>query len=589
MTKNNTSMETRNAPATLSRHSFYGLKLDEYQRAFRDAIWDKDKLIVFCNAKAGTGKAQPKDTLIPTPNGLRYLGDIRSGDFVFGRDGKPTKVLGVYEQGMQEAYRVSFNDGRSTICAGEHLWTYFNPNKKGQMVTETLNSMLGRSIICGSSGARYNIPINSVVEYSTKEYTVDPYVVGVFLGDGCCTCEHLALSSNDEELVAEVATLIGCEYRKCSDKNYSWAFIKNGHWVKSKDFFCMIPEMLHNSYEKRIPPEYLYGDVSQRLSLIQGIMDTDGGITYAEGRFNIRYTSVNRPLLTDVLNVLYSLGWPASVSEDKRNKYQDGVCYYLSFRVPNNIKEDVFRLSRKKSIASKAKATDKLKKYDRLAIHSIDDLGYKCDMVCIYVDNAEHLYLTNDYIVTHNTLIATATANLLYQYGRCDGIVYIASPTQEQKQGYLKGTIEEKSEPYFEPFYEALEKIGVNYNVAFYDGAINEKYQTAYIQCVTHTFLRGTNFENKVVIIDEAQNYYFDELKKVLTRLHDSCKILVIGHEGQNDLFDHPERSGFVPYLRWFAGDDRTAICRLVENHRGWISQHADELTFRAAMKILED
>ena len=62
-----------------------------------------------------------------------------------------------------------------------------------------------------------------------------------------------------------------------------------------------------------------------------------------------------------------------------------------------------------------------------------------------------------------------------------------------------------------------------------------------------------------MVIIDEAQNYYFDELKKVLTRLHDSCKIIVIGHEGQNDLFDHPERSGFVPYLNWFAGDDRTA------------------------------
>lgn len=77
---------------------------------------------------------------------------------------------------------------------------------------------------------------------------------------------------------------------------------------------------------------------------------------------------------------------------------------------------------------------------------------------------------------TGKTLIATATANLLCQYGRCDGMIYIASPTQEQKQGYLKGTIEEKSEPYFEPFYEALDKIGVNRNTAFYDGGVNEKY-----------------------------------------------------------------------------------------------------------------
>ncbi len=187
---------------------------------------------------------------------------------------------------------------------------------------------------------------------------------------------------------------------------------------------------------------------------------------------------------------------------------------------------------------------------------------------------------------TGKTLIATATANLLFQYGRSEGLVYIASPTQEQKQGYLKGTIEEKSEPYFEPFYEALSKIGVNRNTAFYDGGVNEKYQNAYIECLTHTFLRGTNFEKKVVIVDEAQNFYFDELKKVLTRVHDSCKVIVIGHDGQNDLIDHPERSGFIPYMKWFADDERTAICRLTQNHRGWISQHADDLTTRLAMEM---
>ena len=188
---------------------------------------------------------------------------------------------------------------------------------------------------------------------------------------------------------------------------------------------------------------------------------------------------------------------------------------------------------------------------------------------------------------TGKTLIATATANLLCQYGRCGGIVYIASPTQEQKQGFLKGTLEEKSEPCFEPFYQALDKIGVNRNTAFYDGATNEKYQTSYIRCMTHTFLRGTNFENKVVIIDEAQNYYFDELKKVLTRLHDSSKVIVIGHDGQNDLIDHPERSGFVPYMKWFDGDERTAVCHLEKNYRGWISQHADDLSYGWAIKTI--
>lgn len=186
---------------------------------------------------------------------------------------------------------------------------------------------------------------------------------------------------------------------------------------------------------------------------------------------------------------------------------------------------------------------------------------------------------------TGKTLIAAATANLLCEYGRYQGIVYIAAPTQEQKQGYLKGTIEEKSEPYFEPFYQAMEKIGVNLNTAMSDGGLNEKYQTAYISCLTHTFLRGTNFEHKVVIIDEAQNFYGDELKKVLTRVHDSCKVVVIGHDGQNDLYANPERSGFAPYLEWFSGDSRSAVCRLEKNYRGWISQHADNLRLRYAKK----
>ncbi|NBK77283.1 phosphate starvation-inducible protein PhoH [bacterium D16-76] len=186
---------------------------------------------------------------------------------------------------------------------------------------------------------------------------------------------------------------------------------------------------------------------------------------------------------------------------------------------------------------------------------------------------------------TGKTLIATATANLLCKYGRYQGITYIAAPTQEQKQGYLKGTIEEKSEPYFEPFYEALKKIGVNLNTSFYDNPINEKFQTAYIECLTHTFLRGTNFENRVVIIDECQNFYFDELMKVLTRIHDNCKVIIIGHDGQNDLLSNPDRSGFVPYLNWFKDDDRTAVCKLEKNYRGWISQHADRFNFKLALR----
>lgn len=184
---------------------------------------------------------------------------------------------------------------------------------------------------------------------------------------------------------------------------------------------------------------------------------------------------------------------------------------------------------------------------------------------------------------TGKTTVAVGVANLLVHYGRYDGIVYIASPVNEIKQGYLPGSLEEKSAPYFDPIYEALLKCNVNLNTALSSKIENNKYGTAYVDTITHTYLRGTNFENKVVIIDESQNYYADELKKVLTRIHDNCKVILIGHTGQVDIYKNKDRSGFKYYLDYynnpkFSNDPRVAICELHTNHRGWLSTTADDL-----------
>lgn len=178
------------------------------------------------------------------------------------------------------------------------------------------------------------------------------------------------------------------------------------------------------------------------------------------------------------------------------------------------------------------------------------------------------------------TTIATGVADLLVKYGRYDGIVYIAAPVQEAALGYRPGNEEMKSLVYFTPFYQALEKLGININTALYSDINNEKFGTAYIECMVHSYMRGCNFENKVIIIDESANFYVDELKKVLTRVHDNCKCIVIGHSGQCDLYHNPERSGFVKYLEHFkaANDDRVAVCNLTTNYRGWLSTWADNL-----------
>ena len=179
---------------------------------------------------------------------------------------------------------------------------------------------------------------------------------------------------------------------------------------------------------------------------------------------------------------------------------------------------------------------------------------------------------------TGKTTLAMGAANILVQDKRNDleGIVYIVSPYGEQKQGYLPGSITEKSEVYYEPAYQAMVEVGMNINSCVYsESMISKKKGEAFVKMLTHTYLRGTNLQNKVVILDEAQNYTVAELKKVLTRIHDSCKVIVIGHTGQIDIRGG---SGFARYLEHFEGQEKCAVCRLTTNHRGWLSTFADEL-----------
>ena len=179
---------------------------------------------------------------------------------------------------------------------------------------------------------------------------------------------------------------------------------------------------------------------------------------------------------------------------------------------------------------------------------------------------------------TGKTTLAMGAAQILVQDKRneLEGIVYIVSPYGEQKQGYLPGSITEKSEVYYEPAYQAMIEVGMNPNVDVYsESMVAKKKGEAYVKMLTHTYLRGTNLRNKVVILDESQNYTVPELKKVLTRCHDSCKVIVIGHTGQIDIRCG---SGFARYLEHFQGHEKCAVCKLTTNHRGWLSTYADML-----------
>ena len=200
------------------------------------------------------------------------------------------------------------------------------------------------------------------------------------------------------------------------------------------------------------------------------------------------------------------------------------------------------------------------------------------DFVSAVMDQKFTIVFCNAAAGTGKTTLAMGAANLLVHDKRnnLDGIVYIVSPYGEQKQGYLPGSITEKSEVYYEPAYQAMIECNMNPNVdVCSDSMTARKKGEAFVKLLTHTYLRGTNLKDKVVILDESQNYTVPELKKVLTRCHDSCKVIVVGHTGQVDI---DSGSGFARYIRHFEGQERCKVCKLTVNYRGWLSTFADKL-----------
>ena len=187
---------------------------------------------------------------------------------------------------------------------------------------------------------------------------------------------------------------------------------------------------------------------------------------------------------------------------------------------------------------------------------------------------------------TGKTLVAVGTSLLLYYYGFYERIIYIMNPVQEQRFGFLPGDVNEKAEPYMDPLYDTLIKLGKNPKHLVISNTTDElviRKDTDYkpfIETKTPIYMRGTNLRNSIVILDESQNMYTSEIMKVLTRVNDDCKVIVIGHSGQCDLYKNPQNSGFVRAMELFKSkkDPRCGICELVTNHRGWVSTVADEL-----------
>ena len=378
----------------------------------------------------GLGKAEVVDNQVFTTTGRRRIGSLKIGDNVIGKDGKPHCVVGVYPQGMQDIYRVWFNDGFYLDVGPEHLWevrsnNQHNKKRTSKGVVLSMSQLLDKNGVSNRVGEGHNsdkvyefktyykksngnnswgIPMVDAIDFEKKEVLIDSYLLGVWLGDGhICKNGYVMLRMLKTDL----------EDMSIGGKTLS---SKRPH-MKSVSFDMYKKELIclglngKRSWEKFIPDEYKYNSLDIRLGVIQGLMDTDGHAADCA----TEYSTSSKRLCDDVVEIVQTLGGIARVRTKiptywyKGKKKKGRTSYRVNIKLSPSIVP--FRLSRK--IAD----YDMCRKYvPERYICNIEKLAEKKETICISVDAPDNLYVTEHCIVTHNTLQAIGTSLFLKAY-----------------------------------------------------------------------------------------------------------------------------------------------------------------------------
>ena len=335
---------------------------------------------------------------IPTLRGMVTMADVREGDFVFGPDGKPVKVLGKSEVFKgRELYRVTTDDGASLIVDGEHLWTVRLDRKaknwrdyttedlwlrqNGWMVRRMPSGLVQKIKLKDQKEVRLPmLPPVQPVEYEPRTLPIDPYVLGVWLGDG--SSASAVITCHDDDAVYTRAEFEKRGYTT-TDQATRFTFGVLGIHVKLKELG------VHKN--KHIPREYLESSVFQRRELLKGLMDTDGNVSKAGQCF---FAQSNLAFIEQVAELIRSLGIKANIleSEAKIGEKSYGKAWKISFYA-----SDIFNLPRKEERTLKGE-----RKFGRyIKVEKLEETG---DTQCIKVDREDGLFLAGEgYICTHNT------------------------------------------------------------------------------------------------------------------------------------------------------------------------------------------
>lgn len=463
------------------------------QEGFQERVCLADADLVICGGRKGGGKVLTNDSDIITPFGIRKNGDLKVGDIISDPcTGGMERVIEIYEHPAHDFYRIFFDDGSWVDCGLEHLWkvrqtgyTHKRRNLYGLGVEDDYRiwtfGMIKKWLDEQEEGQHYMsgakcrsrkylvVPLCEPVRFTRagncmRRTDIDPYVIGAVIGDGWLTesatryCDA-RLTSADNDIIRELkkAGVVvsamtqrkGCkatDYELMSDKLREQLLISKLYGCKSADKF--------------IPTCYKFATIDERKAIIQGLMDTDG---YIDNRGHCYFTSVSRTLAEDVQFIIRSLGGWASISVDTDSGYKDSNGDFVkcqdAYTVSIKMKDTsmLFRLPRK--MARCRRFNGGLSEVARRIV-GYEHIGTK-DGRCITVDSPDSLYMTNDFIVTHNTWVSLYKA-LYYIYNPDVAMYAFRRLEDDVKRGPWKA-----SKPIFRGFGIPKE---ASYEWSFLDG-----------------------------------------------------------------------------------------------------------------------
>jgi phosphate starvation-inducible protein PhoH and related proteins len=403
-------------------------KIDPYMRPLYDALFEMtggeslSRLMEKGTVEVAPlafmrGRAQPVDRTVLTPQGFRPIGELQVGDLVVASDGQPTPVLGVFPQGRKEVFRVVAQDGASTLCCSEHLWAVTTAadrrRGRGRRVVET-KEMVGRSRAAHQH--RFELPLVSrPVEFLPQDVPLDPYALGVLLGDGCVTTSTTpSFATADPELaLALEMALPSIEVIRKGTVDH---VLRHGRRGGVRTLANPVTSVLREldlagarSSTKFVPDAYLFNSSDVRLGVLQGLLDTDGGpVTQARRTCRIQYCTTSPRLRDDVVFLVRSLGGVAYARTRSaagrppgrargRDVHHRSDAFVLDIRLPADI--EPFRLTRKAVTYRVFGGGGRPMRF----VDRIEPAG-AAETVCIQVAAEDSLYVTDDFLVTHNTL-----------------------------------------------------------------------------------------------------------------------------------------------------------------------------------------